>query len=180
MTANGVAEMPSRRRILLRLIEGDDIEHWIAPLRVRRLDVERSDRAEHYALLKQLFALSSMGLSERRRTLVFIPKSNEAFFGIEVMKPSLGAIGGGCMIAPFLVPSISGMAMLQGYPRSGCPLLYYGYEHYRQKSDTLVYHHQASDLCRAAREKGFFRLVVLDTVGIHWSTPVLLQCDIQL
>src|SRR3954454_8919376 len=71
---NGVSQLPGRSRILLRVLRGEPLEHWLQPLEVKRAALERSARGENYKLLRALFALSTMSWAERHRALVFIPR----------------------------------------------------------------------------------------------------------
>src|SRR5690242_19923749 len=179
IAAGGGAVMPSRSRILLRVMAGEPLEDWLAPLRLRRAAVASSARAEHYALIQQLFALGKADSSQRRRTLVFIPKSIETFYGHAVMRPSFGAAAAACMIAPFLVPAIARTALLRGQPRADCPVLYYGYDFYRRQRTDLIQDSDALALCGAVRELGFSRVVVLEAVRTGEFTGTAHECNMD-
>jgi hypothetical protein len=179
IAASGGDDMPSRSRLLLRVMAGEPLERWLAPLRVRRIAVASSVRAEHYALIQQLYTLGKIDLPQRRRSLVFVPKSIEAFYGNAAMRPSLGAVAGGCMIAPFLVPAIARTALLKGYPREDCPLRYYGYDFYRREQNVPLHGTGVTSLCRAVRELGFFRVVVVEAIPTGGFAAAAHECKMD-
>jgi hypothetical protein len=177
MNINGVSQLPSRSRILLRVLRGEPLDHWLRPLKVTRAAVERSARGEHYRFVRTLFALSTISWEERRRALVFIPRETDVFYGESAMQPSLGAIASGCMIAPFLVPSIAGIALLDGLPNSECATVYYGYQYYdrsRQRPGL-----EQSGLCEAARERGFSSVALVSADPVRGFTSVMRDCGLN-
>jgi hypothetical protein len=106
-----------------------------------------------YKILSILQELSRLSPEEKRKTVVYIPQKFESFW---TMYPD-------CRSAPFLVPGITGIAMLEGVPQSKCELSHWGYEIYASAIRTN--HSQELeriDLCFRAKQKGFSQLVEVD------------------
>lgn len=70
-------------------------------------------------IINMLQNISSMPISEKRQTYIYIPKTNRDFWKAFP-----------CMDAPFIVPAITGIAMIQGLPEKNCRISGYGYEEY--------------------------------------------------
>jgi hypothetical protein len=122
----------------------------------------RSPRAWEYQILSLFHELGQLPREETKRTLVFVPKSLDRFYGDSMMRPSLGAVAGGCMVAPFLVPSITGMALLHGYPREACELKYYSYEYYRPSANAWRSDLSDAEICHDANDRGFLYVIVVE------------------
>jgi len=109
-----------------------------------------------------------MLLSETKKTLVFIPQSNTVFWQTKLLD--------GCDAIPFLVPAITGMAMLDGLPPTYCkPPKGYGYDSYenfgvRTKPQTNT---KNKALCSKALDKGFSQILRIDSI---YTKPRLISC----
>lgn len=114
--------------------------------------VDKLKLHERYKLIEKLRELSQLPISKKRKTLIYIPKSNELFW------KSLKR----CKSIPFLAPAISGIAMLAGLPDVECETLYYGYAVYKDSSGIDVCRGEAETICRQAVSKGFSEVIILD------------------
>jgi hypothetical protein len=106
-----------------------------------------------------------MPLSEKKKTLVFIPQSNKNFWNAKLED---------CYAVPFLVPAMTGMAMLDGLPPIHCqPKGAYGYESYEnfgvrtERQNTKV-------LCSKVLDKGFSQVLRINSI---YTKPRLIFCD---
>ncbi|RKZ72109.1 MAG: hypothetical protein DRQ57_17830, partial [Gammaproteobacteria bacterium] len=117
-------------------------------------------------LLRQIG--KNMPLSEKKKTLVFIPQSNKDFWNAKLEE---------CYAVPFSVPAMTGMAMLDGLPPTRCqPKGAYGYESYenngiRTKKQTNT---QNKVLCSKALDKGFSQVLRIDSI---YMKPRLISCQ---
>jgi len=107
-----------------------------------------------------------MPLLEKKKMLVFIPQSNTDFWQAKFNK---------CDAIPFLVPAITGMAMLDGLPPTYCKPQYYGYRSYenfgvRTKPQTNT---KNRALCSNALDKGFSQILRIDSI---YTKPRLISC----
>jgi len=118
-------------------------------------------------MLKLLHKIDrDMPLSEKKKTLVFIPQSNTDFWNIKMKR---------CYGVPFLVPAITGMAMLDGLPPTHCKAMNYGYSSYenfgvRTKKQTNT---KNKALCSNALDKGFSQILRIDSI---YAKPRLILC----
>jgi len=110
-----------------------------------------------------------MLLSEKKKTLVFIPQSNMDFWNIKL---------DACYGVPFLVPAITGMAMLDGFPPISCPSKHYGYDYYENNGIRTKKQTNTTDkaLCSKTLEKGFSQILRIDNI---YTQPRLISCGKQ-
>lgn len=107
---------------------------------------------ERNRLMDKLHELSRLPIHEKRKTLVYIPKSIGLFW------KSFGS----CRTTPFIVPAITGMAMLDGLPDVNCKTRYYGYEVYKRSTGTFRVGAKQELICEKALAKGFSQVIVVD------------------
>lgn len=112
----------------------------------------------NYELITSLRELDRMPAAIKRRTLLFIPQSYDAFWQIWKDDP------GRCSYTPMIAPATSGLALLDGMPPVDCDVTdQYGMLHYRRRTVPQTPADQApAVLCTKARAKGGSRVVVLD------------------
>jgi hypothetical protein len=115
-------------------------------------------RSPDYAVITALRDLDRMPAALKRRTLLFVPQSFDAFW--KIWKEE----GGRCSFTPMIAPATSSLALLDGMPPVDCDLTdQYGMLRYHRRTvpqtsaDTTP-----AALCANARTKGFSRVVVLD------------------
>jgi len=106
-------------------------------------------------------------MSEKKKTLVFIPQSNTDFWHAKFEV---------CYAIPFSVPAITGMAMLDGLPPTHCRPMAFSYDSYenmglRTKTQTNT---DNKTLCSKALEKGFSQILRIDSIYIQ---PRLISCQ---
>ncbi len=112
-------------------------------------------------ILAVLSSLDELPLAEKRRTLLFIPKSNRQFWDL-LHGPYWPKEG------PFVAPALSGLAMIDGLyvPAKDDPWIGHGYNWY-SRSRALQPQSPLSDhvpaLRRRCAELGFSQLIVIDT-----------------
>jgi hypothetical protein len=118
-------------------------------------------RAPDYALISTLRELDKTPPEVKRRTLVFIPQSYSHFWN------TWSNEGGRCSFVPMIVPATSGLAMLDGMPPVDCDLTdQYGMTRYTKRTTPQRPRDVVPDkLCRAAKLKGFSRVVIIDGKG---------------
>jgi hypothetical protein len=112
-------------------------------------------------ILAVLSSLDELPLAEKRRTLLFIPKSNRQFWDL-LHGPYWPKEG------PFVAPALSGLAMIDGLyaPAKDDPWIGHGYNWYSRSHASqpqLPLSEQVPELRRRCAELGFDQLIVIDT-----------------
>jgi hypothetical protein len=131
-------------------------------------------RSPVYALMIALRDLDRIPPELKRRTLLFVPQSYEAFWRIWKDEP------GRCSYAPMIAPATSGLALLDGMPPVDCDVTdQYGMLRYRRRTvpQTLVDETPAV-LCARAAAKGFSRVVVLDGSASGQVNAKTVECRV--
>lgn len=115
--------------------------------------VEGSTRGRVIASLRTLAALPD---EDRRRTGIFIAQSETEYWGLMVRD-------GACTFAGYVAPALTGMAMVDGMPAYGCPLIpYYGMALYDARSRAQIPADTLPDqLCRRAAKYALNRVMTL-------------------
>jgi hypothetical protein len=113
------------------------------------------ERRKVHALIIALQSLSELPVTEKRDSLLFIPRSTTLYWDQENIE---------CAATPFIAPSITGIAMLDGLPASGCNSWafrnrFYGYSAYAYSPPPNV---DPSELCSRVKDAGFSRIIILD------------------
>ena len=112
--------------------------------------------ARNQNALSELRRLADLPRADRRRTALFIPQNESAYWGI-LARP------GACTFAGHVAPALAAMAMIDGMPAVGCKLSrYYGLSGYapRLRPQTLQ-DMMPSVLCAKARRYGLDRVLTL-------------------
>ena len=113
---------------------------------------DRLEMPERNKLMAKLRELSRLPFREKKKTLVYIPKSIELFW------KSLRS----CRTIPFLVPAITGMAMLDGLPDINCKTQYYGYDIYKKSIRKCPGWVEPESICQKASAVGFSQVIALE------------------
>jgi len=121
-------------------------------------------------VIEALEQLAKLPEDEKRHTLLFLPKSNRLYWGLPATA---------CKALPFIVPAITGIAMIDGLPGGECSdQRGYGYEIYRMPAHLR---HQtvdeSADLCAHVRQKGFRRVIIFDRGANEKVAISTLACD---
>jgi hypothetical protein len=117
-------------------------------------------RSPYYPIVTALRDIARLPEDYRRRTLLFIPQSNEQYW-------TMFTADGRCTFTPLIAPGIAAMAMIDGMPSWGCKVS----EQYNMPSYQPRMHAQTAAevtdaaLCAKARAKGFSQVLVLDAPG---------------
>jgi len=106
-------------------------------------------------------------MSEKKKTLVFIPQSNTNFWNAKLEA---------CYAIPFLVPAITGMAMLDGFPPIHCKPKRFSYENYENAGMRTKKQTNTNDiaLCSKALDKGFSQVLRINNI---YRQPKLISCQ---
>jgi hypothetical protein len=155
-TDSGIA-LPGTRSSVKHAFRQGRFAHTLAMIREKTQEQQhRSDaEAETIRLLSDLFWLPR---EEKRLSLLYIPRSNRAFWDLlDQSKPR--------WLAPLVGPALSGIALIDGLPDpQDIPANglngYSSYEHAR--SPRPPSDRTKSALCRRAEQMGFRRIIVLD------------------
>jgi hypothetical protein len=125
----------------------------------------------NYHPIQGLLALGRIPLSEKQRSVVFVPQSEKPYWNI-LKRPNA------CAFSGFVVPSLSGIAMVDGMPRPDCKLSpYYGLSLFEHRTHPQT-DAEASDpaVCQRARSKGFDRVIRLHFDEIGRMSRRVIQC----
>jgi hypothetical protein len=119
-------------------------------------------RAPNFNQVKSLLELSRLPLDFKQKTAVIVPQSEEKYWTM-LRRPT------GCTFSGFVVPALTGMAMIDGMPAAGCRLSpYYGLSIFEKRARAQTALDIApSALCRKATKEGFaqFMLLQFDNEG---------------
>jgi len=106
-----------------------------------------------YKLIYQLIKLDSLPLSEKKKSCIYIPKTNKLYWNL--LKYKTNGI-------PFIAPCLSGICMIEGIPdilSSG-----FGYNYIKNKKNANKVFSD-SEILRIAKKKGFKQVFVIDTLN---------------
>jgi len=119
-----------------------------------------------YILMETLQELAKMPIADKRQTVLFIPQSNKLYWN---WLPNPNA-------APFIVPAVTGMAMIDGLPY-GKPN-FYGYESYILRTTQQLPQSQ-EEICQKAKTKGFSHVIIIDTDSNNRVITQKISCSIK-
>jgi hypothetical protein len=123
-----------------------------------KLSQQSLSRQQNYKLVKVLEKLGEMKISEKRKTCVYIPKSNKIFWEMNIYKDYNH-------LRPFVTSTLTGMAMLDGLPE-GELVDIYGYYYYKKARDLSggkaeVKYDNIENIKSAANAKGFSNVIII-------------------
>jgi hypothetical protein len=142
------------------IAQGSGVSTGVRPLAEHAKLADGVRRSPYYPIVTALREISRLPGDYRRRTLLFIPQSNQQYW-------TMFAADGRCTFTPLIAPGIASMAMIDGMPSWGCEVS----RQYNMTSYHARTHAQtAADLtdaalCTKARAKGFAQVLVLDAPG---------------
>jgi hypothetical protein len=110
----------------------------------------------NYMPVMELLRLGQIPLDEKRRTAVFVPQSDSVYWHI-LRRPNA------CSFSSFVVPSLTGMAMVDGMPPFGCKLSpYYGLSVFHSRTrDQTIADADPRVLCDRAMRLGFSEVLTI-------------------
>jgi hypothetical protein len=129
------------------------------------------ERSGNYNAVQGLLSLARTPMGIKRRTAVFVPQSETKYWTILKRENACG-FGG------FVVPSLTGMSMIDGMPAADCKLSpYYGLSLFEkrtrdQRPDDIT----PAALCSRASRLGFSEVLELHFDAAGRMTTVPLQC----
>lgn len=126
-------------------------------------------KAPDYGMISALRALEAEPRDLKRKTLLFVPQSDSAFWHI-FSEPER------CSFAPMVGPATSGLALLDGMPPASCDRSdQYGLTEYPRRTKPQTPEDVTSGaLCTKAAQKGFKRVIVLEPAGNgRYTTPAI-------
>lgn len=123
-----------------------------------------------YQFLSALADLRNLQEDQKRETLVFIPRSNELYWGLEFHH---------CFGPSFVAPALTEMAMLDGLPADpACDSAGFGLPDYDDDEDRLALTPDEPDkLCEAAQSLGFKQVLVVDMDESNEVVTTSLNCE---
>jgi len=127
--------------------------------------------AQRSKIVSQLRSLSTLSESERRRTALFIPQTEAAYW-------TLLARPGACTFASHVAPALTGMAMIDGMPPAGCKLNpYYGLGGFSPRLESQTAKTAgAAELCSKSRRWGLTRVIELRFDGTGTMRQTRIDC----
>jgi hypothetical protein len=128
-------------------------------------------RSRNFGVVSELIRLGEAPLPERRRTALFIPQTERAYWGLLTRK-------GDCTFDGFIAPSLAATAMIDGMPPLGCELTpYYGIgESTPRTGPQTAADAEPATLCARARKSGMARVIVLRFGGPAASRSSVVDC----
>lgn len=122
-------------------------------------------------MISALRALDAEPRDLKRKTLLFVPQSDSAFWHIFSESDR-------CSFAPMVGPATSGLALLDGMPPASCDRTdQYGLTAYaRRTSPQTPQDVTAAALCTKAEQKGFKRVIVLEPAANGAYTTPAIDC----
>jgi hypothetical protein len=129
-------------------------------------------RSKNFRVVSEMIRLGETPLTERRRTALFIPQSERAFWGL-LTRP------GDCTFDGFIAPALAATAMVDGMPPVGCELTeYYGIGEStpRTRPQTEADAEPAA-LCARARKSGMDKVIVVRFSGTTGLPSSVVDCS---
>lgn len=143
------------------------LNNVISLLRHNQKDVNISQYRLSF-IVNTLSEIAKMPIDKKKKTLLWIPKSNQEYWNSMT----------NCRAIPFIAPSLTGIAMLDGVLPENCQELNYGYSVYKNRKYTpLSPNPDQNELCRATLERGFSQLIILKSNQENTIEQIKLQCQ---
>jgi len=121
-------------------------------------------KLKNYELIKTLEKIGKMKRSEKRKTCVYIPKSNKIFWEMDIYKDY-------SFVRPFVVPAITGLAMIDGLPQEEPPDIYGYYYYKKERQGSAVAQpldfNSNEDIKKIVEEKGFSQVIIIKQEGLN-------------
>jgi hypothetical protein len=128
-------------------------------------------RAPNFIVADALRRLSAMPDSARRRTALFIPQDQAAYWKSLTRE-------GACTFQSFVAPALASLAMIDGMPPYRCVLSrYYGIGSFAPRTrPQLPEESKPATLCRRAATWGMDRVIVLTFDDSHAANATTIEC----
>lgn len=113
---------------------------------------DRLEQGRSYPVIAAFRELDALPVAEKRKTLIYIPRSNRVFWDMLSM----------CDAVPLIVPALTGTAMIDGLPDRDCKTNLGHFDMYPARGAKTQDLDQAEGmLCAAVRAKGFSSAMVV-------------------
>lgn len=109
------------------------------------------DESKKYKMYNALLELDKLSLSEKRQTLLFIPKTNRLYW--ESLLPNS---------VPFAAPVLSGIAMIDGLPENMTRYDQWCYDVYKKTDRDPLAGASNDEVYLRVRKMGFLRLIIVE------------------
>jgi hypothetical protein len=131
-------------------------------------------RSPNFVVADALRRLSAMPDSSRRRTALFIPQDQAAYWKSLTRE-------GACTFQSFVAPALASLAMIDGMPPYRCVLSrYYGIGSFAPRTrPQLPEESKPATLCRRAATWGMDRVIVLTFDDSHAANATTIECAPQ-
>ena len=128
-------------------------------------------RSPNFNQVKSLLQLSAMPLDDKRRTAVLVPQSESKYWTM-LKRPNA------CAFSGLVVPSLTGIAMIDGMPASECRLSpYYGLGLFEKRTrPQSSAETEPAVACRRAIARGFTRVMLLRFDSEGRAIPQVTEC----
>jgi len=157
--AQGLLSYNQYKRLLFKL---NLIDYVKAFSLIDQIDPTASNFIKEFEIISILYELSKKSLLFKRETAIFIPKKLDIFWNITCDSH----------MPPFIVPGITGMAMIGGLPdlsKHSCytHLLEYGFYYYYKKGKKAeLFDKSYENICEIAKQEDFIRVIEI-TVNVE-------------
>lgn len=122
------------------------------------------EKNKRYQLLKIFKEIERLPIAEKKETCIYIPKSNNLFWGSWETPYSKKDDSKMYLKIPLLVPALSGVAMIGGFPQElpgGAPIEWYGYGGYDQEAVYTANDLTVEEIKLLAEKRGFKRIIII-------------------
>lgn len=160
MAIRGIGQGDERRQVKAALRQGKIGEAWHLLEASQRSVEAHPDLRSKIGTINLLCDLNKMPLAEKRKTALFIPKRNRAYW--DLLDPSYRYWP--TMTTPLIAPALSGMAMIWGYPDGEREFGAYGYDSFQLPSS---WQHEPDldrcrqEICKRATQLGFSQVLAI-------------------
>lgn len=112
---------------------------------------------DNYELIKMFEKIGEMKLSEKRKTCIYIPRSNRIFWDMKAYKDYNH-------VRPLIVTAMTGIAMIDGLPDGEVTNLA-GYAPYKIKARNIINEYDNNSIKSVAEKNGFLQVIIIRQEG---------------
>jgi len=139
--------------------------------KLKKLNPNNTAYREEFEIVSLLYKLSNESNKYKKDSVIYIPKSLNSFWNISC----------DTRMAPFIVPAISNIAMIEGLPiaEESCygKIDGYGYGEYMKRNligNSMIL--SANELCKRTKRLGFKRVIKINKDQNNIITPTIIEC----
>lgn len=140
--------------------------------KIKSIDINKTEYFLERELINTLIKLSKLPISEKKISAIYIPKNISTYWNISCDR----------LMAPFIVPAITNIIMLNGLPIDNIKSCYghrreYGYARYREYNKSpSVNHLNPQILCKMAKKEGLKKIIELIQVEKKYFDTIIHNC----